>query len=1810
MSAAREDEADVEVLAEDTHGQAATTAVSEVTYSEEADTTMAGTAHGTEEDTAMAVHTHSTEEDTALAEVTHIEFDVSGQGEAQEDESEEVVLDADVARFEPRSDLPHGQGDVFDQRSMVTNHLRRENGKQIHLDPALESHETDLDELDPVYFYSRETTGVLSSIRDRGKSGKARVYRASEVSGAVVAGAHGRKCDTFYQPDDDDPVGSVPTALGDHAAVDVSLEDPDLVQFQARIQHHAIATTSRKTDEVVSLWDPGANRSFISSRLVLEYNLPITRHLSKIKNGDGSEAVSPGYVTVTIHMGRFQAKVTLIVAPLSVYDFIMGFDLIKAHKVRLDFDPLRLSGISGGKAGKRVPIPTCVLSRRSPDGRDISTYTDEMPLKADNNHLQHEDPSWQEAFAVLPGESASDLLLYHGLHQELLELAESTAGAEDFRARATAWLHQKRSLDDFAEPGKKSSERARAEQVAQDDSSDLSAPLGELGEKEKVFRQRIVADYPHLCSDTLPEDGPSATWPNGEAYEVHLELKEGCTPEKRKQFRIPEAMREELEKTIEDLIKFKLIEPSISQYNSPVFLVPKPPLKDGSFNGFRFVYDGRGVNKALKFDTYNIPRVEDMIERIARLKFEAERAGVTNMIISCLDQRTSFWQLKLAPECRHLTAFSTSTGVYQWCALPMGILTSSAHLQRFSQALLQPFSASNVFEYETTDERGLPVTRRAYGTAIAYIDDIAVCTFGSVEDHEVLLRRVLARMEHCNLRLQPKKCEFFRSQVDFLGHVLSADGIRQQDRKVAAIKNWPPLTVVTSIRAFCSMCSYYRRFVKDFAAIARPLTDLLRKDAVIKPLPAEAEEAFEQLKTALCTAPVLAYFNVHADTQLHIDASGYGIGAVLSQTDVEGVSRPVGFYSRRLSDAEMKYCTYDRELLGLKEAVLHFQYQLLGIPFKVWTDHCSLRWLLTQSQVSNLQARWAAIIGMFRITEIAHVPGKDNVTADALSRYPDPNGPSYADASPADSNMEVRFSHHANSVEESALTDSHVALRKVTSEKLRSGFPEQTAAQKLNAFSVAMQLLRDTAHLNRVMKKADESIRRRKANQLSKLHSQHPELKSVITNHADLVKHASGAGEEARKLKHFCKESDNSVHWQRQITEGHTMQDTIMDLAVKIAHKYHFLGELQFLIQEDDFSYDTTQLTTMIGERVWAGVSAGTVAAASQSDITRENHERNLLDKLERDFTGQQPIPADDVANITMSELNKDLSKYNKDFYFLAMADYAMHVLEFVVQDVEGHYPPMSLVRAYTPPDLKPSEGQDWMSSVVEILWNQYGLKISIQKSDGEFANRKRTLTSMLRAQREEMKQIKNSATLADIIIDMTKLVTHDEGGIDLHRSDIVEDTLLPDGGWHVTPAVQVELDKLRAWAYARKCLQASIEMSKNCDPNLGYSICHSKKRPVILRPFKVRFHADEPEDGVEQPKHSSGRKRLRRHNSDYHGPVMSGPAPSSLPIRQLNGCAANKVSRPANAPPVIDLTVNRACAAAASLANTADNVVYIALPPRPNKKRKRGDAGPDEIDETSIMPRTPLWLERRPVCTKEGFENKNALGASSFKYTLRRGCDEAYRKALFGYTHQKNDMPDLPVEAQRACEHGTEHEDDGTATLKQNVGSYLRRRFPGCTISHIQIRQTGLYTLPPPDNYLKCTPDLYFTFKKDGITQPTINVEIKCPWYGEDGKTAHCDRNCRPDYILHTHFEMKALVCSETLLVSWGPETTRVFPIKFSSELFQDMSEWSKRWFTSDSCPTLGQTTCVERIKEATQTIAAEASKRAVTWTSCVYKR
>ena len=540
--------------------------------------------------------------------------------------------------------------------------------------------------------------------------------------------------------------------------------------------------------------------------------------------------------------------------------------------------------------------------------------------------------------------------------------------------------------------------------------STFSAPSSHKDtDLENSFRERIVKLFPALCSDSLPESGPCATWPDGTPSKIRLNLKPGAVPTGRRPFRIPEAYREELQKTIHELLRFKLIEPSLSPYSNPVFFVPKPPRKDGSYAGLRFVWDGRGVNSALESNSYLIPRIEDLIDRVARLKMEANKAGCHVMHMSTIDLRTSFWQLSLDEDSRDLTAFSTSVGQFRWTVLPMGMLTSSAHLQRWIEAVFHRLS-STTFTYK--DASGKEHT--AYGMVTSYIDDSLVVSFGDssngLQVHEQLLMQALAALDRANARIQPAKCEFFRTSVGFLGHDLSAEGISQQATKLEAITHFPPLTNIKSVRAFVSLCSFYRKYIRRFAEIAKPLTDLMRDGHWRDPSAPDIQAAFEALKTALTTAPVLAYFDVTARTELLTDASIVAIGGVVQQTDAEGNTRPIGFYSRRLTDTEANYATYERELLGVKDTLLAFRHWLLGVPVSIRTDHDSLKWLMSQQDITGKRLRWLAIISEFNVTEIKHIPGASNIVADVLSRYPNPKGVNYEETMVPYTNMDVRFS--------------------------------------------------------------------------------------------------------------------------------------------------------------------------------------------------------------------------------------------------------------------------------------------------------------------------------------------------------------------------------------------------------------------------------------------------------------------------------------------------------------------------------------------------------------------------------------------------------------------------------------------------------------------------------------------------------------------------------------------------------------------------------------------------------------------------------
>ena len=810
----------------------------------------------------------------------------------------------------------------------------------------------------------------------------------------------------------------------------------ELVQVAVRFHHKKIP--QGRSDEGPGLYDPGANNSFISERRAKELTLPVENKPSSISNGDGSVQYSPGYVDLEVSLAHgLKFKTRLIVAPLARYDMIIGLDIIERFQISLLFKPMRLTAVTetlSGKKGRmqkvsrRVNIPTCLMAKFDQQGRDISAYACDA---SQFNHLRKQDKLYgdDDILAVIPGED--DCLCYNLVVKELFELANTTT-AEEFRHVANTLLSDlatPKSGTDESEMDmapsdadttvpltSASSETARPPGLCDNDKNKFSAPSAhELSHVEERFRAQISKDFMELCSDSLPTQGPSALLPDGTPYKVKLKLKPNVEPESRRQFRIPEAYREELRRTIDDLVKYKLIEPSISPYSNPVFLVPKPPRPDGSYAGLRFVFDGRSINRAIVFDSHMIPRVEEIIDRIAILKFEAERAGKKHMIISTLDQKTSFWQLALDEDSRPITSFNAAGSSWQWTCLPMGIVTASAHLQRFTEALLKPFSGTK-FEYETRGEDGSRVIHTACGTSLGYIDDVCVVSFGTedlaVQEHEILLRRVLTAMEKQNVRLTPAKCEFFRIRAGFLGHVLSADGISQQDKKLDAIRNWPIPHDLKGMRAFVSLCSYYRKFVANFAAIARPLTDLLKTGAWVYPFTEEVLQAIQKLKTALTTAPVLRYFDVLAKTDLYVDASKYAIGAVLQQTDSEGNSHPIGYYSRRLNPAECNYDTYKKELLGLRDAVLNFRHQLLGIRFSVYTDNSALQWIFKQKEISGQLSRWIAVLSEFMIDNIYHIAGVKNIPADALSRYPMDGGEDQSHLIPDNSNMDVSFSHN------------------------------------------------------------------------------------------------------------------------------------------------------------------------------------------------------------------------------------------------------------------------------------------------------------------------------------------------------------------------------------------------------------------------------------------------------------------------------------------------------------------------------------------------------------------------------------------------------------------------------------------------------------------------------------------------------------------------------------------------------------------------------------------------------------------------------
>ena len=424
--------------------------------------------------------------------------------------------------------------------------------------------------------------------------------------------------------------------------------------------------------------------------------------------------------------------------------------------------------------------------------------------------------------------------------------------------------------------------------------------------------------------------------------------------------RIPPTQLQEVREHLDTLLKKDIIRPSTSPYAAPIVIVRK---KNGSI---RCCCDYRRLNEITVRDAFPLPRMDECIDALSGAKF-----------FSTLDLASGYHQVMMDEEDRHKTAFTSPFGLYEWTRLPFGLANAPAHFSRLMQYVMH----DHLFQI-----------------MLVYLDDLLIYA-DSFEEHLRRLQLVCDRLKEVNLKLNPDKCSLMRSSVVFLGHVLSAEGLRTDPEKIRAVEEYAVPTTVTEVRAFLGLAGYYRKFVKNFSRIARPLHALYsipggtKKNADVRQhWTDKCQEAFQALKTALTTAPVLGFADFSLPFTLEVDASLQGLGAVLSQVQ-DGRSMVIAYASRGLSRTERKYdekhSSRKLELLALKWAVADkFRSYLLGKPFTVWTDNSPLSHL-NSAKLSVTEQRWIGELGAFDF-KIHYKSGKNNANADCLSRHPVP----------------------------------------------------------------------------------------------------------------------------------------------------------------------------------------------------------------------------------------------------------------------------------------------------------------------------------------------------------------------------------------------------------------------------------------------------------------------------------------------------------------------------------------------------------------------------------------------------------------------------------------------------------------------------------------------------------------------------------------------------------------------------------------------------------------------------------------------------
>jgi hypothetical protein len=465
-----------------------------------------------------------------------------------------------------------------------------------------------------------------------------------------------------------------------------------------------------------------------------------------------------------------------------------------------------------------------------------------------------------------------------------------------------------------------------------------------------------LQDLPVACPEWIKRDFsdvfsaknlPSLP-PRREGVDMPIELLPGKLPPFGPIYSLSQQEESTLKAYIEDALKSNIIRESRSPAGSPVMFVTKP---DASL---RLCVDYRGLNAITRTNRAALPIIKDMLKRTVGCR-----------IFSKVDLKSAFNLIRIAEGQEYLTAFRTKYGHYEYLVMPFGLKNAPGHFQSFMNHI-----------FHDLIDAGL----------LVYIDDLLIYAITQAE-HDRILAEVLKRIRKFNLQVNPKKCEFGVPEVEFLGHLVSAAGLKMCPSKIKSIQEWDIPSTVKEIQSFLGLANYYRDFIRDFARLSQPLINLTKRGVPFN-FDHRCLQAFNDLKRSFREEVILSQPDQTKQFFLECDASDFAIGGVLQQMDDRvGKLRPVGFFSRKLQPAEINYEIYDKELLAIVDCLLHWRYLCIGTtePVIIHSDHRNLQWFMTSRRLNRRQARWSILLADFNF-QLEIRPGTKQMVADPLSR--------------------------------------------------------------------------------------------------------------------------------------------------------------------------------------------------------------------------------------------------------------------------------------------------------------------------------------------------------------------------------------------------------------------------------------------------------------------------------------------------------------------------------------------------------------------------------------------------------------------------------------------------------------------------------------------------------------------------------------------------------------------------------------------------------------------------------------------------------